>query len=147
MTSSNGTRTNETLVAALRTHIKTEVTHYKGQCYAWDVVNEALNDNETFGSDIFLDIIGPAYIQIAFETAAAADSNVKLYYNDFGTEFVGPKSTAALNIVKSLKADGVKIDGVGFQSHLSWERHRPLPHRQRIWNLLLRWAWKLLSPN
>jgi len=93
------------------------VTHDKGQCYAWDVVNKALNDNGTFGTHVFLETIGKSYIQIAFETAAAADPAAKLYYNDFGIETAGVKSTAAQNIVKILKAAGTKIDGVGFKSH------------------------------
>jgi endo-1,4-beta-xylanase len=81
------------------------------------VVNEALNDNGTFRNDVFFSTLGEDYIKIAFDAAAAADPDVKLYYNDFGTEFPGAKSTAALNIVKTLKDAGTKIDGVGFQSH------------------------------
>lgn len=80
-------------------------------------MNEALNDNGTFGNDVFFNIIGEDYIRIAFEAAAAADPDVKLYYNDFGIETAGVKATAALNIVKTLQAAGTKIDGVGFQSH------------------------------
>ena len=114
---SGGIWTNETLLAVMKTHITTEVTHYKGQCYAWDVVNEALNDNATFRTDVFYNTIGEAYIQIAFETAAAADPTAKLYYNDYNIETAGSKATAALNIVKTVQAAGVKIDGVGFQGH------------------------------
>ena len=80
-------------------------------------MNEALNDDGTFRTDVFYNIIGEEYIRIAFETVAAADPDVKLYYNDYNTETAGAKSTAALNIVKSLQAAGTKIDGVGFQSH------------------------------
>ena len=109
--------TKATLTAALQLHVTTEVNHYKGQCYSWDVVNEALNDNGTFRNDVFFSTLGEDYIKIAFDAAAAADPEVKLYYNDFNTEFPGAKSTAALNIVKTLKAAGTKIDGVGFQSH------------------------------
>jgi endo-1,4-beta-xylanase len=105
------------LTNALQAHITGEVTQYKGKCYAWDVVNEALNADGTFGSDVFFDILGQDYIQIAFEAAAAADPDAKLYYNDFGIETVGAKSTAAQGIVKTLQAAGVSIDGVGFQSH------------------------------
>ncbi|KAH7420272.1 glycoside hydrolase superfamily [Cadophora sp. MPI-SDFR-AT-0126] len=113
----NGTWTAQTLTAALQNHITNEVTHYKGQCAHWDVVNEALNDNGTFRESVFFRVIGQDYIRIAFEAAAAADPDVKLYYNDFGTEFPGAKSKAARGIVKSLKDAGVKIDGVGFQAH------------------------------
>lgn len=114
---SGGNWTKATLTAALQNHITNEVTHYKGQCYAWDVVNEALNDNGTFRNDIFFRVLGDDYIRIAFETAAAADPGVKLYYNDFNTESPGVKSSAAQAIVKKLKAANVKIDGVGFQAH------------------------------
>jgi endo-1,4-beta-xylanase len=112
-----GTWTNETLIAAMKNHITTMVTHYKGQCYAWDVVNEALEDDGSFRKSVFFTTIGEAYIKIAFETAAATDPDVKLYYNDFSIENPGKKATAALNIVKSLKASGTKIDGVGLQAH------------------------------
>lgn len=105
------------MTAALKNHITNEVTHYKGKCYAWDVVNEAFNEDGTYRTDVFFNIIGPEYIPIAFEAAAAADPNVKLYYNDYNIEYSGAKATAALNLVKSLKSRGVKIDGVGFQSH------------------------------
>jgi endo-1,4-beta-xylanase len=117
MTVTSGSWTNATLIAALKNHITNEVTHYKGKCYAWDVVNEAFNDDGTYRTDVFYNTIGPEYIPIAFETAAAADPSVKLYYNDYNIESPGAKATAAQNLVKSLKARGIKIDGVGLQAH------------------------------
>jgi endo-1,4-beta-xylanase len=93
------------------------VTHCKRQCYAWDVVNEAFNDDGTYGTDVFYNTIGPEYIPIAFETAAAADPSVKLYYNDYNIESPGSKATSELNLVQSLKARGIKIDGLGLQAH------------------------------
>lgn len=79
----------------------------------------ALNDDTdaTFRTNVFYNTIGEDYIRIAFETAAAADPDAKLYYNDYNIESAGAKATAALNIVKNLKASGTKIDGVGFESH------------------------------
>lgn len=61
--------------------------------------------------------IGPEYIPIAFETAALYDPTVKLYYNDYNIEYAGAHATAALNLVSSLKARGIKIDGVGLEGH------------------------------
>ncbi|KAF7863916.1 hypothetical protein EAF04_006881 [Stromatinia cepivora] len=113
----SGTWTNATLIAVLKNHIKNEVTYYKGKCYAWDVVNEAFNDDGTYRSFVFYNTIGPEYIPIAFETAALYDPNVKLYYNDYNIESSGAKATAAINLVKSLKARGIKIDGIGLQGH------------------------------
>ncbi|KAL9110354.1 MAG: hypothetical protein Q9227_005085 [Pyrenula ochraceoflavens] len=113
----SGTWTNATLIAALKNHITNEVTHYKGSCLQWDVVNEALNDDGTYRADVFYNTIGPAYIPIAFAAAAAADPSAKLYYNDYNIESPGAKSTAAQNIVKMIQAYGIRIDGVGLQSH------------------------------
>lgn len=61
--------------------------------------------------------IGPEYIPIAFETAAMYDSTAKLYYNDYNIEYSGAKATAAQKLVSSLKARGIRIDGVGLQGH------------------------------
>ncbi|TEY47573.1 hypothetical protein BOTCAL_0304g00080 [Botryotinia calthae] len=113
----SGTWTNATLIAVLKNHIKNEVSYYKGKCYAWDVVNEAFNDDGTWRSFVFYDTIGPEYIPIAFETAALYDPDVKLYYNDYNIESSGAKATATINLVKSLQARGIKIDGVGLQAH------------------------------
>jgi endo-1,4-beta-xylanase len=120
----------------MKNHITNVVNHYKGKCYAWDVVNEgsssiyqsivlpkltslniALNEDGTYRNSIFYQTIGPAYIPIAFATAAAADPSVKLYYNDYNIENSGAKATAAQNIVKMIKAYGAKVDGVGLQGH------------------------------
>jgi endo-1,4-beta-xylanase len=79
-----------------------------------DVVNEALNDNAAFRKDFFFKTLGSDYIKIAFDASTAAGLDVKLYYSDLDTDFPGAKSTTALNIVKSLKAAGTKIDTFTF---------------------------------
>lgn len=76
-----------------------------------------MNDDGTYRDNIFYTTIGETYIDIAFETAYAADSSAKLYYNDYNIEYSGDKATAAKAIVSRLKAAGVPIDGVGLQAH------------------------------
>ncbi|KAI0166195.1 carbohydrate-binding module family 1 protein [Xylariaceae sp. FL1272] len=114
---SSGTWTVDTLTAVLNTHISNEVGHYKGQCYAWDVVNEALNDDATYRADVFYNVLGTDYIPIAFKAAEAADPDAKLYYNDYNIEYTGAKQAAAVNIVTLIKDAGARIDGVGLQGH------------------------------
>ncbi|KAI9664039.1 MAG: hypothetical protein M1821_007530 [Bathelium mastoideum] len=113
----SGNFTNATLISILENHIANIIGHYRGQCYAWDVVNEALNDNGTYRSDLWYDTIGPAFIPIAFRAAAQADPHAKLYYNDYNIEYAGAKASAAQALVQDLQAQGVRIDGVGLQSH------------------------------
>ncbi|KAK7742637.1 hypothetical protein SLS63_000202 [Diaporthe eres] len=114
---SSGTWTNSTLTAAIQAHIASEVGHYKGKCYAWDVVNEALNDDGTYRTSVFYNTMGTSYLPVAFAAAAAADPAAKLYYNDYNIEYSGSKATAAVNLIKTIQAAGAKIDGVGLQGH------------------------------
>ncbi|KAL5463051.1 hypothetical protein PMIN06_001297 [Paraphaeosphaeria minitans] len=114
----NGGFNNATLISILNNHITNKVTHYKGKCLQWDVVNEALNEDGTYRINVFYNTIGPAYIPIAFAAAATADPSAKFYYNDYNIEAAGAKSTAAQNIVKLVKSYGAKIDGIGMQAHL-----------------------------
>jgi endo-1,4-beta-xylanase len=103
--------------AAMENHITTEATHYKGKLYAWDVVNEPFEENGTLRNSVFFQAMGAGYIADALRTAHAADPNAKLYLNDFNIEGSGPKADAMFNLVQSLLAQGVPINGVGFESH------------------------------
>jgi endo-1,4-beta-xylanase len=103
--------------AAMETHITTEVSHYKGECYAWDVVNEPFNSDGSFVSDPFFNAMGSGYIADALRTAHAADPNAKLYLNDFNIEGENAKSNAMFSLAQSLLAQGVPLSGIGFESH------------------------------
>jgi len=61
---------------------------------------------------------GTAYIEQAFRWARAADPKALLFYNDYDTEGVNPKSDAVYAMVKDFKKRGVPIDGVGIQAHI-----------------------------
>ncbi|KEY66284.1 hypothetical protein S7711_02748 [Stachybotrys chartarum IBT 7711] len=99
-------------------HITQVAGHYRGQCYHWDVVNEALNEDGTYRESIFYRVLGEEYITLAFRLAAEIDPEAKLYYNDYNLESPNAKSRGARRIVQLVKDAGLRIDGVGMQAHL-----------------------------
>jgi endo-1,4-beta-xylanase len=112
------------LLAAMNNHITHVAQHYAGNIYAWDVVNEAFDDNgngmRNAQESVWTRVLGNNYnfIETAFRTARAADPTAKLCYNDYGTEGMWPKTNNIYNMVADFKARGVPIDCVGFQTHL-----------------------------
>jgi len=112
------------------THIEGEATHYKGEVASWDVVNEAIRDDNgqlrnqdsTPGDgtgSIWRQHLGPDYIARAFQYAHAADPNALLFYNDYGQEWGGLKLDSIVALVTGLKKRGIPISGVGMQMHIS----------------------------
>ena len=106
----------EVLIGRMYNHIMTVVTHYKGKIKGWDVVNEAFEDDGSYRKSPYYNIIGPEFIELAFQFAHEADPNVELYYNDYSTSKPG-KREAICKLVRSLKSKGLRIDAVGMQSH------------------------------
>ncbi|MDN3923170.1 endo-1,4-beta-xylanase [Roseateles violae] len=113
-----------TLVARLERYIADVVGHFRGRVFAWDVVNEAFQfdepDAQTDAAGMRMStwrrIIGPEFIAIAFRAAAKADPDALLFYNDYESQ--NPKKVAAMRgLVRDLRADGVRIDGIGHQMH------------------------------
>ncbi|MFD6757330.1 endo-1,4-beta-xylanase [Micromonospora gifhornensis] len=100
-------------------HVTQVASHFRGQIYSWDVVNEAFADGGSGGRrDSNLQRTGNDWIEAAFRAARAADPNAKLCYNDYNTDGINAKSTGIYNMVRDFKSRGVPIDCVGFQSHL-----------------------------
>jgi len=117
------------LSSILADHIYTVVKHFAGQVYAWDVVNEAFNDDGSLRSTLWSDAPGigregAGYIEQALRWAHAADPNALLFYNDFGAEPVNAKSDAIYRMARDFLSRGVPLDGIGLQMHL---RGEPLP--------------------
>ena len=52
--------------AILREHIETVIGHYRGRVYAWDVVNEAIDDQGGLRQTFWSNILGSDYIAQAF---------------------------------------------------------------------------------
>ncbi|GAB3406726.1 endo-1,4-beta-xylanase [Flindersiella endophytica] len=113
-----GNLSGSDLRSAMVNHINGVAGHWRGQIYAWDVVNEAFEENGSRRQSIFQQRIGNSYIEEAFRAARAADPNAKLCYNDYNTDGINAKSTGIYNMVVDFRNRGVPIDCVGMQSHL-----------------------------
>ena len=113
-----GNFSRDDVIAIMKDHISTLVGRYRGKIYAWDVVNEAIDDSTgMLRNSFWLQSIGPDYVKMAFEFARAADPDAKLYYNDYSIEGMNAKSNAVYNLVSGLKSQGEPLDGVGWQMH------------------------------
>jgi endo-1,4-beta-xylanase len=116
----DGTWTRDELLTILHDHVVTTVTHFKGVVKQWDVVNEPLSDGGSeLRRNIWHEVIGPEYIELALRWAHEADPDALLFVNDYGTEHLGTRNSTLLSLVRSLKERHVPIHGVGFQSHTS----------------------------
>ena len=112
------TATKEVVLARLKDHIQQVVSRYKGKVYAWDVVNEALDDNDAkfYRETDWFKICGEEYIAKAFQWAHEADPGALLFYNDYNTEFAGRRDKV-YTLLKQLLDTGVPIHGIGLQGH------------------------------
>lgn len=118
------------LLKRLKDHITTVVNRYKGKIYAWDVVNEAIDDNpdKYLRNSLWYQICGEDFLAKAFEYAHEADPKAALYYNDYNSENPS-KREKIYKLLKNLKDAKVPIDGVGLQGH--WKLNDPSPEQIR----------------
>jgi endo-1,4-beta-xylanase len=112
------------LLKRLKDHIDTVVGRYRGKVYAWDVVNEAIDDDSTkfLRNSLWYQICGDDFIIKAFEYAHEADPNAVLFYNDYNTERP-EKRERVYRLLKLLKDANVPINAVGIQAH--WSIYEP----------------------
>jgi len=110
----------DVLIERMKNHIYTVVERYKGRVNGWDVVNEAIEDDGSFRKSKFYQIIGEDYIRLAFKFAHEADPKAELYYNDYSMS-KKEKRDAVVKMVKNLQSQGVKIDGIGMQGHMTMD--------------------------
>lgn len=112
------------LLDRMREHIHTLVSRYRGKAYCWDVLNEAVDDKGTdyLRRTKWLEIIGPDYIEKAFQYAHDADPDALLFYNDYN-EVAPEKRKKIIRLVTELRAKDVPIHGIGLQGH--WSIHSP----------------------
>jgi endo-1,4-beta-xylanase len=117
--------TPKQLSRLLRDHITQVMKHYRGEVFAWDVVNEALDEKGRVRDSIWYNQPGigfaeksTAYIKQAFRWAHKADPQALLFYNEAEGEGMSHKSDVIYTMVKDFKQRGVPIDGIGLQMHV-----------------------------
>lgn len=132
----------DTAKVVLTEHINGVVGHFKGKIYAWDVVNEPINDSGILRDTLFAHSMGgTAFFTTAFSVAKAADPNALLFWNDYNLENPGPKQDSTFAWISRLKAAGVPIEGIGFQGHLGVQSGGGgVPTQQTLYNSMARFA-------
>ena len=115
----------ETMLARME-HVIKEVltfvqTEYPGLIYAWDVVNEAVEERDEQGwrqKSGWYQTMGEEFLIHAFRFARKyAAEGVTLCYNDYNTSLPFKRDFICEHILKPLVAEGL-VDGMGMQSHL-----------------------------
>lgn len=109
--------TDDQLREFLRDHIHTVAGRYRSKIDAWDVVNEAIDDDGTMRETVWYRAMGETYLDCAFEWANEVAPKTDLYYNDYGADAVNEKSDAIYDLMERLLDRGVPVDGVGLQLH------------------------------
>lgn len=111
-----GAKDKAELINEMESHIETIMGRYKGKVNGWDVVNEAFTDDGAYRASKWYTTAGKDFIKRAFIKAAEVDPEAELYYNDYNM-WKPEKIDAVLELVKELRQEGIKIDGVGMQGH------------------------------
>jgi len=110
--------TKEAQMERMRSHIETIAGRYAGKVQAWDVVNEVLGEDGAYRPTTWVNSIGngDTLVKNAFKFASIYAPNTELYYNDFNV-WRPAKRDGIMRMVRMLKKEGVRIDGVGIQGH------------------------------
>ncbi len=102
----------------LHDHIQAEAGRYAGKIDSWDVVNEVIDNDGSYRNIGWVKALGngDSLVIWAFRWAAQYDPKAELYYNDFNT-WRPAKRDGIVRLVRMLKQQGLRIDGVGMQAH------------------------------
>jgi len=108
------------LESRLEKHIQKMTERYGDIVYAWDVLNEVIEENKGddrgFRKSTWLEIAGTGIYEKAFRMAHEAAPGAKLFYNDYNIES-GKKLDYTLKFLSDLLDKGIPLHGVGIQGH------------------------------
>jgi endo-1,4-beta-xylanase len=119
--------TPQNAASILEDHVRTVAGHYAGRIHSWDVVNEAVlpadGRKDGLRKSIWLQMLGPDYLELAYRAAAAADPKARLTYNDYDIERDNPvherRRKVVLDLLRWFRKKNIPLHAVGIQSHLT----------------------------
>ena len=118
-----GPVSREELLTRMRERVRHVAKLYGSRTSAWDVVNEAIVEDGSLRKTQWNKILGEDFLPAAFRIAnEELPKNVQLLYNDYNMEAPG-RLAAVVKLVHDLRAQGLRIDGVGSQAH--WRLETP----------------------
>ncbi|MDP6934517.1 MAG: endo-1,4-beta-xylanase, partial [Myxococcota bacterium] len=109
----------ETFALSVQAHVESVAAWDDGRIETWDVVNEALEDDGSLRDSIWSQDLGSEWVADMFVLAHEQLPHAALFYNDYSIAWLNTKSDAVYAMVEQMLADGVPIDGVGMQVHVS----------------------------
>ena len=116
----------EELKQAMINHIEKVVSHFKGQMKQWSIVCEMGRSN---GDDVYMDIIGEEYVDIAFQKVKDVDPTARRVLTETRAETRSGKNYAKTKTrIGRLKEKGL-IDAVAIELHIDVSR---IPSKQEL---------------
>ena len=114
---------HDLLLARLENHIRNVVPHFGDRVYAWDVVNEVIDESQAdcMRRSPWFNITGTDFLDTAFRVAReVAPPGTLLFINEFNST-IPNKRQCLFNVTSALLARNVPVDGVGHQMHDNFE--------------------------
>jgi endo-1,4-beta-xylanase len=126
--------------ALLTNHVTKVAAHFAGKVKSWDVVNEALEDDnnpsvgEGYRNSLHYEKTGNSinYIVQAFKDARNSDAMADLYYADYSIDADGTKTTNLIKLINLLQGANAPISGVSFQMHVN-QTYPPISNLKSAW--------------
>ncbi|ADQ80442.1 Endo-1,4-beta-xylanase [Paludibacter propionicigenes WB4] len=111
-------KSHEAMVEQLRSYIEKVAGRYTGRIKAWDVLNEQIDNDGSYRQTTWVKGIGGGdeLAKLAFKFANQYAPDAELYYNDFNV-WRPAKRDGIARMIRMLKKEGIRIDGVGIQGH------------------------------
>jgi len=111
-------KSHEAMVEQLRSYIEKVAGRYTGRIKAWDVLNEQIDNDGSYRQTTWVKGIGNGdeLAKLAFRFANQYAPDAELYYNDFNV-WRPAKRDGIARMIRMLKKEGIRIDGVGIQGH------------------------------